>query len=223
MPIPDTYPVSDCSETLRRLLPIWVHGWTALRELRPPVMLPGGAMKVDVGLPDQRVRYVMPGDNPAMIAQLANKLFDPATWLKICATREQVAPLLPKRWTLSDPRHFMIRDRLDRASATMPAGYTLNLAETGPALNAAISAPDGTGVAKGRIAIVNNHAIFDLIDTAPAHQRKGLGRAIMQSLSNEAIARQAITGILVATGPGKMLYTSLGWRVASSYTSACIP
>jgi GNAT superfamily N-acetyltransferase len=223
MPIPDISNENRRADDLRRLLPIWVHGWTVLRDLRPPVTMPGGAMKVEVGLPDQRVRYVMPGDNPAMVEQLANELSDPATWLKICATREQIAPLLPKRWTLTDPRHFMHLDSLEHATVTLPAGYTLTLADMGAARNATIIAPDGTAAAKGRFTIVNHYAIFDTIDTAPAHQRKGLGRAIMQSLTNAAIERQANAGILVATEQGSMLYATIGWRVISSYTSAYIP
>jgi len=215
--------MSACSDTLHRLLPIWVQGWALLRELQAPTTLPGGAMKVEVGLPDQRVRYVLPGDNPAMVEQLANKLFDPATWLKVCATREQIAPLLPRRWTLSDPRHFMHLERLASAGVALPAGYALKLTHTGAAWNATITAADGTTEAKGRITIVDHHAIFDLIETTPSHQRMGLGRAIMQSLVNEAVAQDAYAGILVATEPGKMLYATLGWQVVSSYTSAYIP
>lgn len=214
--------VTTNSHTLQQLLPVWVNGWTTLRDLQRPEILPGGAMRVKVGLPDQRVRYVMAGDDPAMVKELANKLFDPATWLKVCAARELIAPLLPPRWTLSDPRYFMHHQCLVHSTLNTPAGYMLHLGDTGRILNAAVSMSDGTVVAKGRITTVGQHAIFDLIDTAPAHQRKGLGRLIMQSLANESMARGAKEGILVATEQGKMLYNTLGWQVVSSYTSACI-
>jgi GNAT superfamily N-acetyltransferase len=78
-------------------------------------------------------------------------------------------------------------------------------------------------VARGRIALLDQTALFDQIAADESHRRKGLGRAVMQALAGAALARGASQGLLSATDMGRSLYEAIGWSVHSPYTSAVIP
>jgi predicted DCC family thiol-disulfide oxidoreductase YuxK len=55
--------------------------------------------------------------------------------------------------------------------------------------------------------------------TAPEHQRRGLGTAVMAALTTAAMGLEAATGILGATEQGRALYEALGWAVAGPLSS----
>lgn len=105
----------------------------------------------------------------------------------------------------------------------LPEGYTLSVdtASAGPV--ATVYAADGEVAANGQLAIVDDYTIYDRIATTPAHQRRGLGSAVMTALTIEAVSRGIKKGILVATPAGKALYETLGWKMYSLYTTAVIP
>jgi hypothetical protein len=204
------------------LLPIWVRGWALARGTKPAEIMPDGAIKVEVGLPDQLVRYVIPDNKLHVVERLARELTEPATWLKVCAEREQIAPLLPPRWQFSDPRFLMHATLATPYNLSVPDGYALTLTETGALTHAGISTLGGQQAAEGNLILLGRYAVFDQIGTAEAHRRKGMGRLIMQALANRALARDANQGILVATEDGQQLYRTLDWQTLSPYTSACI-
>jgi GNAT superfamily N-acetyltransferase len=81
----------------------------------------------------------------------------------------------------------------------------------------------GDVVAGGRVALVGDVAVFDQISTQEAHQRKGLGSAVMRALENAAVDHGAGRGMLVATEAGHALYLTLDWRVYAPYTTAIAP
>lgn len=72
------------------------------------------------------------------------------------------------------------------------------------------------------VAQINGYAMFDQIVTEPRHQRKGLGRVIMATLSNLSVAQTSTTGVLVATEDGLALYEKLGWALVSPMTAAVL-
>ncbi len=205
------------------LLPIWVRGWALVRGLPAPIALPEGAWRVDVGQPDQLVRYVIPDGKPELVAHLARKLHLPATWLKVCAEPDAVSALLPAHWQLSDLRYFMRAGLFETPELAVPAGFTLSLTEAGPATRALLTTGAGQQAAEGNIIVLGRHAVFDQIGTGTAFRRQGLGRLVMQALANHALARGASEGLLVATAAGRQLYLTLDWRILSPYTSAFIP
>jgi GNAT superfamily N-acetyltransferase len=86
-----------------------------------------------------------------------------------------------------------------------------------------IAAPDGTLAASGHLALGDRRAIYDRIVTEPAHQRRGLGRAVMQALQALGRAHGRREGVLVATDAGRALYESLGWHLHSPWAGAVIP
>ncbi|WP_127356693.1 GNAT family N-acetyltransferase [Actinacidiphila soli] len=61
-------------------------------------------------------------------------------------------------------------------------------------------------------------AVFDQIETSPAHRRKGLGSLVMRALANAAYDAGATTGVLGATVEGRALQESLGWRTDAPLT-----
>ena len=88
---------------------------------------------------------------------------------------------------------------------------------------ATITSPNGELAASGRLGIVNDIAIYDRIRVQEAHQRRGLGRALMTALGEAANRAGATRWLLVATPEGRALYEKLGWAVHAPYTSAFIP
>ncbi|MFH8492248.1 GNAT family N-acetyltransferase [Streptomyces longisporoflavus] len=83
----------------------------------------------------------------------------------------------------------------------------------GQVTRALIKSADGAFAARGQIAGHSraDRVVFDQIETAPAHRRRGLGRVVMRTLANAAIEAGARTGVLGATVEGQGLYESLGW------------
>jgi predicted GNAT family acetyltransferase len=63
-------------------------------------------------------------------------------------------------------------------------------------------------------------AVIDVVETDPAHRRRGLGSVVMAELSRAAADRGAVRAVLVATEAGRALYEKLGWRVESPITAA---
>ena len=88
---------------------------------------------------------------------------------------------------------------------------------------ATITSPNGELAASGRLGLVGDVAIYDRIRVQDAHQRRGLGRALMAALGEAANRAGASRWVLVATPEGRALYETLGWSVHAPYTSAFIP
>ncbi|MFC7245569.1 GNAT family N-acetyltransferase [Catellatospora aurea] len=80
----------------------------------------------------------------------------------------------------------------------------------------------GATAASGRLAPAGE-SIIDQVETAPAHQRRGLGTTVMRTLSDHAARHGMTTGLLVATDDGRRLYQSLGWPVRSEVAAAFVP
>ncbi|MDO5493157.1 MAG: GNAT family N-acetyltransferase [Nesterenkonia sp.] len=67
--------------------------------------------------------------------------------------------------------------------------------------------------ARGRLAVVGNHAILDRIYTNPDFRRQGLGTFVTRALTAIALERDVEEGLLVATEDGQELYEFLGWTL----------
>ncbi|WP_170137750.1 GNAT family N-acetyltransferase [Chitinophaga dinghuensis] len=203
------------------LVETWLKGWAIARGTMGPVPDQGG-FRIDVGWPDQLVRYVFP-QLCAGWQDLQHTIDQPYIFLKVCATPEQIRPLLLPPWEICPPGFMMRKIWGDRQAAVqLPSSYYM---ETTPGATpkARIFTSSGELAALGSIAMVGEYAIFDRIATEPAHQRKGLGSAVMTALSNMVIQQGATTGLLVATTQGKALYSTLNWELYAPYTTIVIP
>ncbi|MBZ6078313.1 GNAT family N-acetyltransferase [Microvirga puerhi] len=200
----------------------WVEGWTFSRGTSRPVPMPG-CLRIEVGLPDQARRFVFPQLDPAAIRTVAEREGEPYTFIKVCAPAEKVAPLLPARWTLTDPGFMMTKAlRMHREPPPAPPGYRISLRIEGAVTFVEVFDGDGIEAARGRVALNAPFAIIDRIATAPEHRRRGLGTVVMATLEAKAVAAGAEMGILVATPNGFGLYSTLDWTLYSPYTSAVI-
>jgi predicted GNAT family acetyltransferase len=74
--------------------------------------------------------------------------------------------------------------------------------------------------ASGQLAVTDGDAVFDRIETASAHRRRGLGSVVMGTLVGQAVARGARHGVLVASVAGQALYASLGWETRAAVVIA---
>lgn len=200
----------------------WVKGWSIARSLPLPVP-DHGALRVDVGWPDQQTRYVF-----ATVGQefkdRAASIHEPHIFLKACASEEEVRALLPGNWEIQTPAYMMryMTDQLMTANE-LPEGYTLSVSNEDKYFTVEILDPTGFEVADGGLVLVDDYGIYDRIATHPRYQRKGFASIIMQSLQKISQQHNIINGILVATPPGRNLYNTLGWELYSPYTTAVIP
>lgn len=198
----------------------WIKGWTIARETSPPVADRGG-FRVDVGWPQQKTRYVFPALVPA-IGDLAAAIEEPWVFLKACTTVDALQPLLPVRWVIQRPGFLMVCPRSMPAGCVLPQGYVLEVA-TGTTATVRVLDPKRDIAAMGHLVTVEDFAVYDRIETQPAHRRRGLARVVMTVLETIGRRKGAGRGVLVATPEGRPLYESLGWELHSPYTTAVIP
>jgi GNAT superfamily N-acetyltransferase len=199
----------------------WVRGWTLARETPPPVAHADG-WRVDVGWPQQRVRYVFSRCSKAL-QYLTETIVDPWIFLKVCAAPEVVQMLLPPRWVIQPIGFLMIYTARDREQdVSLQNAYTLNLIETPTVTVARVLTANGEIASIGRVVFVDGFAIYDRIETHKDHRGRGLASAVMSRLQSVALARAKTRGALVATADGRALYETLGWHLHSLYTTAVI-
>jgi GNAT superfamily N-acetyltransferase len=208
----------EAQKANRDLVASWVAGWALSRDVGPPTPAFGG-FRVDVGLPDQKARYVFPEASQSLVeASLA--IQEPNIFLKVCASPEQVRPLLHPAWSIRPVGFMMTASSIDSTGAPLPADYHFESHHVPAGYKVSIIASSGELAANGGVYLVGATAIFDRIQTNPAHRRRGLGRAVMSELGRLAHRGGASTGTLVATPNGRALYSAIGWRLHSLYTTA---
>ncbi len=195
----------------------WVAGWALSRGVPPPVQAYGG-LRVDVGLPDQKARYVFAAPSPG-VERASREILEPHVFIKVAAPPEAVAPLLAGGWSLQPLGFLMTVDDLESDDARLPAGYRFEVEVTPGGYAVSALAADGEVGANGRVLLAGATAVFDQIITHPDHRRRGLGRAVMGRLSVAAAENGATKGSLVATPDGRALYSTLGWRLHSPFTT----
>lgn len=81
----------------------------------------------------------------------------------------------------------------------------------------------GTVAARGRVAVVDHHAVFDRIWTSPDFRRRGLGSLVMRYLASVVLEHDVDEGLLVASADGQALYGHLGWTALADVTVLGVP
>ncbi|MGW6931628.1 GNAT family N-acetyltransferase [Lentzea sp. NPDC054927] len=195
----------------------WVWGWALSRGTPDPAQEPDG-YRIDVGLPEHRVRHVLL--EPGSVGPRAAVLTEPGSWLKVCGSAEQVRPALSSRWTIGAPEYLMSTELGTQQTITPPDHYTVDTHSNGDVHDVVVRTGGGEFAAKGRVAVRGSAAVIDVVETDPAHRRRGLGSVVMSELSRVAEDRGAVRAVLVATEAGLALYEKLGWTVESPITAA---
>ncbi|GAB2847919.1 hypothetical protein GCM10027277_15040 [Pseudoduganella ginsengisoli] len=208
--------MSELTSVDPALLRRWLTARSVARGLPLPVPDHGG-LRVDTGSPQERRRYVFARPSPRL-RELALTVNDPLTVIKMCGSGEQLLALMPPGWQLRQMGYLMTHEGAPMAAAPLPAGYRLAVSVEGAATVARIFFEDGSAAASGFAIEHDGVFIFDTIVTEAAHQRRGLGKALMAALGatqQNPLSRR----VLVATEDGRALYLALGWTVLSPYAT----
>jgi GNAT superfamily N-acetyltransferase len=201
------------------LLAGWLSARSIARGLPQPVPEHGG-LRVDTGLPNEHRRYVFAG--PAQgIRDLAESIDAPHIFIKMCGPDQQLLSLVPHRWQLQPGAYLMTIDGWRSPVPSLPVGYRLQVLIESRTTIARIFTEDGLLVASGHAVEYGGVFVFDRIATEPAHQHQGLGAAVMAALGGSQQSKAA-QRVLVATEAGRSLYSTLGWKVRSHYSTVTI-
>ncbi|MFG2459364.1 GNAT family N-acetyltransferase [Streptomyces sp. NPDC048523] len=209
----------------------WVTGWVVSRGAAAPEHEPWG-FTIDVGQLAHVSRHVFDalGDDvdEKAVRQVADGVTGAGVWLKVFQDPEVVGGWLGEGWWVDPEPGFLMTVPLTTATTTTtpaerpaaPAGYRLRTWTVRGVTRMLVAAPDGSLAARGQVAPTGATAVFDQIETAAAHRRRGLGSLVMRTLQAVAAATGAQTGVLAGTPAGRGLYEALGWHVEAPLTSA---
>ncbi|MGL3820939.1 GNAT family N-acetyltransferase [Sphingopyxis sp. R3-92] len=178
---------------------------------------------MDTNLPNETLRWVFP-ECCAGLEEVGREVVLPRHFIKLCGTVSALKAALPPAWHLEPQSYFMMAAADGHRAATrlLPEGYELRCDRNGSTTTARVITPDGGLAASGHATEAVGVFIYDRIVTAPEHQRKGLGNVIMNVLKGQRQSEDA-PELLVATEEGCGLYTSMGWRIISPFSTAFIP
>lgn len=204
--------------------PKLVFAWQAAHSLArnsPPPVHDRGGFRVDTHSEKEVKRWVFPKLCDGL-REVARDISIPRHYLKLCGTNEELRGALPARWEIQPENYFMEAAATVRETGSLPDGYRMELHQAGPVTRVHIVAPNGDLAASGTAAETADAFVYDRIETAADHRRKGLGIAVMSALGS---ARKSSTGpqLLVATDDGRGLYARLGWMVVAPFAAATIP
>ena len=200
------------------LLMIWAGAWAASRGVPPPVRN-GNVMTTEVGLPDQLRRHMLL-DPPHGLAALVAGIATPFILIKAPVSADAMRPHLSLNWDCERTGTFMTIDHLPRSPLETMAEIRQAWSHHGATLQIDLFGDGPESIGKGRLTVIDRHAVYDQIIIAPAHRRKGLGRIIMAALTEQALHRGATDGLLTATDAGRALYEGLGWQARAPWTTA---
>ncbi|WP_223619259.1 hypothetical protein [Lysobacter sp. ESA13C] len=203
-----------------KLLFAWQAAHSIARGSPVPVHDRGG-FRVDTHSEKEVKRWVFPALCDGL-REIAHDITAPRHYLKLCGSDEELRSALPARWEIQPANYLMTTAVADLDTKPLPAGYRMELHRAGPVTRASVIAPNGDLAATGSAAESAEAFIYDRIETAQDHRRKGLGVAVMVALGsarNSLASRQ----LLVATEDGRGLYANLGWTVLAPFAAATIP
>lgn len=201
------------------LIAAWLAARSIARRLPAPVADHGG-WRVDTQSENEECRYVFATSGPS-VARLAATIERPRVFLKVAAEPDVLARLIPSGWQVEGDTWVMTCAAIP-AEPVIPAGYSVSVERVAETVYARLLASDGSEAASGFAAEAGGVFVYDRIGTAPAHRRRGVGRALMAVLGSTRRS-SASRQVLVATRDGRALYTRLGWEVHAPYATAFIP
>jgi GNAT superfamily N-acetyltransferase len=199
------------------LVRAWASGWVVLHGSPPTVAEPWG-LRIEVGAPGHLIRHVLLDADDAAIRALAGAVTVPTTSIKAFMESADLGRLLTPEWT-PDPPGCLMATALRPAAARIAGDYRVTVEHARGITCARVITADGAIAASGQVAVTGETCVFDQIETAPTHRRRGLGSAVMAALTTSATDQGAATGILNATAQGRALYEALSWTVIGPLSS----
>ncbi|OAP21553.1 MULTISPECIES: GNAT family N-acetyltransferase [Amycolatopsis] len=215
------------AESLPDLIRRWQAGWGVSRGFRPAEESRGG-LRVLLEQPDRHREVIALSAEPDVLRGLVEEVAaaERPTWLSVPANRPEEAEAIVREagLKLRDGREALMTIPLRRhPPRPAPPPYTGATTMNGAVCETVLRHPDAGVAARGTMAVVGTDAIADRIETVPDHRRRGLGSVVMSSLAENAVARGATTGILMATADGHQLYSALGWSTRATVLIAQSP
>jgi GNAT superfamily N-acetyltransferase len=204
--------------------PELVFAWQAAHSMArksPPPVHDRGGFRVDTHSEKEVKRWVFPQLCDGLYG-VASEITAPKHYLKLCGTNDELRSALPARWEIQPANYFMRATATIREISALPGGYRMEFHQDGAVTQVHVIAQDGDLAASGSAAETEDVFIYDRIETASDHRRKGLGIAVMSALGS---AKKFFTSqqLLVATEDGRGLYERMGWTVISPFAAATIP
>ncbi|GHJ43262.1 hypothetical protein Cs7R123_06040 [Catellatospora sp. TT07R-123] len=181
-----------------------------------PIETPWG-LRIDEVRPKTRARCLVFRDDLDAVRSAVKDATPPHGVIIVATAEDAVATLLGLSWQSTPPEPIMTTT-LRRISSSVPAGYDLSATIDAGVINVRVHS-EGEVVAAGYAAVVDGVAVVDRVGTDPAHQRRGLGTAVMNALAAAAIDQGGVTAVLHGTEEGRALYEGLGWQLRSKITS----
>jgi GNAT superfamily N-acetyltransferase len=195
----------------RELVMRWVRAWAHVRGLR--VEHVDGWPLVHVRGPSRDTEIVCVDPGRATFEKLARHAAHDSRGMLTVFGRDlsdyQAPPLPPGLRVDRDDEAFMTTT-LSPSTTPLPNGFAArwDIDDTG----ATYSLDDGARIAaEGMVGVLGSDAVFDRVETSPAHRRRGLGHHVMGALTAWAVDQGAADGLLAASADGAGLYTALGW------------
>lgn len=210
--------------SLTDLVRRWEKGWSVSRGWAAPRDT-GDALHLLQHRPGRHREIIaLRPDDVTGLRALADEAVaaEEATWLTVPTTRpDEVEEVLRHAGLhLKTAREWlMTRSLADHPRRTVPAHYRIATSEA-EVVVADVRYESDEQAASGQVAVTDRDAVFDRIETASAHRRRGLGSLVMATLAEEAVARGAHHGILLAGVAGQALYASLGWDTRAAVVIA---
>ncbi len=174
-------------------------------------------LRIDEVRPKTRARCLVFRDDLDAVRSAAAEATAPHGVIIVAAAEDAVAALLGPAWQRTPPEPLMTTT-LRQGAPSVPAGYDLSTTIDAGVINVRVHC-EGEVAAAGYTAVVDGIAVVDRVGTEPAHQRRGLGTAVMNALTVAAMDHGAVTAALHATEEGRALYEGLGWQLRSRITS----
>lgn len=184
----------------------------------PPTVTEPWGLRIEVGAPGHMVRHVLVDADDAAIRELAGSVTVPTTSIKAFRESAELGRLLTPDWT-PDPPGCLMAAALRPSAARITGDYRVTVEHARGITSARVTTGDGTIAASGQVAVTGETCVFDQIETAPGHRRRGLGSAVMAALTTSATGLGAATGILNATVQGRALYEALSWTAIGPLSS----
>lgn len=206
----------------RRVDPLLLNAWLSARSIARGLPLPVpeyGGFRVDTKSDAEIARWVFPKIGRGLEG-LARSINEPRYFLKLCGAAGELQEALPIGWQIHAPSYFMQASG-EPIEGQLVEGYRVEAKRVGKVSEARIFSETGALAASGYAAETPEVFIYDRIVTEPQHRRKGLGHAIMATLQ-AAKQHPGSPELLVATEDGRALYSTLGWEIISSYSTASI-
>ncbi|NKE56080.1 hypothetical protein FXN61_04240 [Lentzea sp. PSKA42] len=212
---------ADGLAALRKLTERWCRTWAKAAGLTVHEARERHTWIVDVNRPGWRYERIVTDTSAEVRWAAAEMALSPdPEWLTTPTNSPEAVTraIMHEGLWIRPPETFLRRDLAGHPAPPAPDGYEVTV-KRGDVISVEVTW-NGSAVASGLIAVVDEDAAPHRIKTTPEHRRRGLGSVVMGALVREAIAAGATTGLLFATEDGLPLYRKLGWETVSDVVIA---